>query len=657
MTPPRGPVWCIAVAMSAALLSSAARSQNQGAPVFRGGTTFVSVDAYPRRDGKFIDNLSAADFTVLEDGKPQKIDTFELVRFEPNEFDAARVDPNSLADAERQAADPRARLFVVYLDVYHTTFVGSALGSQPVVEFLDRTITRRDLFGVLTPNTPVGALTFARRTETIERELRDHWDWGEKRDTGSFLKEPGEQDIEICKARVIDSRKPVPDPVGLYREDLLMTSLERLTTRLGDLRDERKNVLFLSQGWVPTGPVTVDAFLPPPQRPPIGVGRGGRIGRDPNPNVLTSASHVSTDDECRAKLQRLFDTDFGQRFDDLVTAAARANIAFYPVDVGGLTVAGVRNQSTLRTLAEANDGMSLVNTNDLRGAFRGLSERLSAYYLLGYYSNNETRDGKFRKIDVRVGNQKVSARLGYFAYPLVTPAPAAPSSLAAPVEEALTQLGRLDSDDEVFATAVSRAAGIDVVVELAERPFGTGRWSSGASVEVRLRNAEGTELKFEGWIDPGRRSIMVHVPGATGTEWRARAEVTGGGAPAETSWVRAAVEDGGPLGLPKVYRGMVSARVAVQPAAEMRFNRNERIHLEVPIDDVRAAQRSARVLDRRGQPLPVPAAVGVQSTDGRATMSVDVLAGGLAAGDYLIEVTGGAGAEVQRRLFAFRVVR
>jgi hypothetical protein len=318
--------------------------------------------------------------------------------------------------------------------------------------------------------------------------------------------------------------------------------------------------------------------------------------------------------------------------------------------------ASISSQSALRTLAEANDGLSLVNTNDLRAAFRSLSDRLSAYYLLGYYSNNETRDGRFRKIEVRVGNQKVSARLGYFAYPLVT-RPAAVAAFPAPVSEALDQLGRLDSDDEVFATAVSRPDGIDVVVELAERPFGSGRWSSGASVAVRLMNADGTELRSEARIDPGRRSVLLRVPAPAG-EWRARAEVTSGGTPVETSWVRVAAADGGPLGLPAVYRGVASARIAVQPAAEMRFTRNERIHLEVPIVDAGAAERSARVLDRRGQALPVPAAVGVQTAENKGvTMSVDVLAGGLASGDYLIEVTGGAGAQVQRRLLAFRVVR
>jgi hypothetical protein len=408
---------------------------------------------------------------------------------------------------------------------------------------------------------------------------------------------------------------------------------------------------------VPEGPTSIAAFRPPPQKPPVGVGRGGGFGREPNPNVISSAPTLSTDDECRAKLQRLFEMDFGQRFDDLVTAAARANIAFYPVDVGGLKL-DVRGQSTLRTLADANDGMPIVNRNDIRAAFRSLSDRLSAYYLLGYYSNNETRDGRFRKIEVRVGKDKVSARLGYFAYPLVTPAVVAPSPSAVPVAEALEQLGRLDSDDEVFATAVSRADGIDVVVELAERPFGAGRWSSGASVAIRLTNAEGADVRSEARIDPGRRSVLLHVlPRQPGSQWRARAEVTGAGAPAETPWVRAVADDGGVLGPLSVYRGAVSARVAVQPAAEMRFNRNERIHLEVPIDDALAADRGARVLDRRGQALPVPAAVGVQTKDGHATMSVDVLAGGLASGDYLIEVTGGARAQVQRRLLAFRVVR
>src|SRR5689334_12240732 len=55
-------------------------AQQQGTkPVFRVGAHFVSVDAYPSKDGKIIEGLTKDDFDIYEDDRPQKIDTFEYI--------------------------------------------------------------------------------------------------------------------------------------------------------------------------------------------------------------------------------------------------------------------------------------------------------------------------------------------------------------------------------------------------------------------------------------------------------------------------------------------------------------------------------------------------------------------------------------------------
>jgi len=56
-------------------------SGQQSPPVFRSATSIVSVDVIVRdASGNIVRGLTAADFTVLEDGKPQRIDAFNAVR-------------------------------------------------------------------------------------------------------------------------------------------------------------------------------------------------------------------------------------------------------------------------------------------------------------------------------------------------------------------------------------------------------------------------------------------------------------------------------------------------------------------------------------------------------------------------------------------------
>ena len=68
-------------------------------------------------------------------------------------------------------------------------------------------------------------------------------------------------------------------------------------------------------------------------------------------------------------------------------------------------------------LSEETGGFAVVNQNDFAAAFERLVDDNSAYYLLGYYSTNDRRDGRFRKIEVRVRQPglTVRARKGYVA--------------------------------------------------------------------------------------------------------------------------------------------------------------------------------------------------------------------------------------------------
>ena len=75
------------------------------------------------------------------------------------------------------------------------------------------------------------------------------------------------------------------------------------------------------------------------------------------------------------------------------------------------------SQDTLTSLAGDTGGRAFTDTNDFGEAFTRVQRDMSAYYLLGYSSTNPAKDGRFRRVQVRVKREglRVEARAGYYA--------------------------------------------------------------------------------------------------------------------------------------------------------------------------------------------------------------------------------------------------
>src|SRR5215470_7075803 len=138
------------------LLAQPQQTQAQSRPVFRAGTHFVRVDAYPVANGKIVEGLKANDFDILEDGKPQTVDSLDFIRFDTFTPESERKNPSSQREGFELAADPRYRVFVIFVDMGFSSGFGvhspiNDMGriQQPLVNFIDRVIGAHDLFGLL----------------------------------------------------------------------------------------------------------------------------------------------------------------------------------------------------------------------------------------------------------------------------------------------------------------------------------------------------------------------------------------------------------------------------------------------------------------------------------------------------------------------------
>jgi hypothetical protein len=218
----------------------------------------------------------------------------------------------------------------------------------------------------------------------------------------------------------------------------------------------------------------------------------------------------------------------------------------------------------------------------------------------------------------------------------------------------MSVLGRLDSETTVFSQARVEDDDLAVAVELASRLFASGEWAKGGTVRVAV---SGIAAPVTATIAPGARGVVAHVPvGLAPGPFVVTVTVTG----ADTLTDRLNVArkpNTAAFGQPLISRGGAAAASPLRPAADSQFSRTERVHVEVPERAVLTA-RSARVVDRRGQPMPFEVAVTERDVNGVPTLVADLTLAPFAAGDYAIDVSGTvAGGAPEHVIIPLRVTR
>jgi VWFA-related protein len=675
-----------------ALASLAVSGQEPQLPRFRSGANLVAVDAYVSKDGVPVTDLRAEEFEVLEDDRPQKLEGFRLVRARDAGGVTTRPEPLGSVAQRDVMADSDSRLFVLFLDQWHVSLGGSARAQAPVSEILNKVISAEDLVGVMTPEMSPQSLNLTRRTAAIDRMMRDNWTWGER--DKAITSDPRERDLQMCYP---DNDLKNPKLAGVAkklierrREQKTLQALDALVTHLSTLREDRKFVVLLTEGWVlfrrddQLGGILIPDSIPGP--PPVGIA-GGRIvsGDDPRRDTFGL-------DSCERERVLLSFVDHEYELRQLAQRANRANVSFYIIDPRGLvafddTIGPLRpatpvedrarmvsRQNGVRELAEQTDGAVVLNTNDVRGATARMMADLGSYYLMNYYSSNTKLDGRFRRITVRVKREgvEVRARPGYLAPTEaearaagVAPAgaPGGPAALPAIVTRALEMITPARGNLPVRIQAAGARGSIRAVVELDSVTLKLPEWASGGSVKLTIDPEQGSGPDSQivmSAVDPGVRSVVIassnpFPPG----RYIIRAEVTpkAGRLPVQASTAAIVPPEAAEVGagLLALRRGP-STGLAYVPTADPRFRRTERVRVEVPLAAGYAG--TARLLTRTGQPMPLVATYTTRvDAPANVTFGVaEIVLAPLAAGDYVLELTltKGGGSEVLA--YGFRIV-
>jgi VWFA-related protein len=278
----------------------------------------------------------------------------------------------------------------------------------------------------MTPEMGPQQITFARKTDVIERDLRENWAWGRR---GSVGLDEREKLYDLCFPPFDEMSSPsalVKQMIARRREKIVLDSLSDLAHYMEAIRDGRTAVITVTSGWPLYRP---DPAMLKPRKmstgwqpdpipgalPPVGVGPGGTLMKRPE-----DASGIADQGECDKDRYRLANLEDDVYLRNIITAANRANVSFYTVSPGGVSAYDPVHSPRTKSLEELSlntNGVAVLHSNDMGTQFRRIAAELTSYYLFGYYSTNTRLDGRYRTITVKSKRPgvEVRARQGYRA--------------------------------------------------------------------------------------------------------------------------------------------------------------------------------------------------------------------------------------------------
>jgi VWFA-related protein len=402
-------------------------------------TRVVMIDAVVTdSNSKPVPNLKPEDFTVLEDGKPQKISFFAYetpqVRQQLHAPPKLRPDVFTNRPEYHNAAGP---MTVILLDALNTPPNQQIYARQQLLKYLATAKLASTGTAILALGNELSVLqSFTTSPELLTAAVKSYVAKRTAVDTEApridvpVTLGPGSAPAAAnlntgASSDVAGNIASQTNVTNSFAE--LAESLKRFDTEV-QVRDQDRRILD-----------TLNALRT------IAKALQGYPGRK-------SLLWVSASFPFSLALDDSTSLEFSKSYRDMIheTSAllSDSSVAVYPIDTHGLlsmggladpsaptkmassiqdaapssslaseTFSKFGSEMTMDQLARETGGEAFRNTNDLAGAVHAAIDDSDQYYTLGYYPERKKWDGKFHKVKVVLANRqlKVRAREGYYA--------------------------------------------------------------------------------------------------------------------------------------------------------------------------------------------------------------------------------------------------
>src|SRR3989442_8900107 len=220
-------------------------------PLFRTGINFVRVDVIVTdRNGNTVPDLRQSDFEVVEDSKPQTIESFKLVKLDGGVVPTAHGPPRPIrtdSDEQREAARDDVRLFAIFLDDYHVRRGSSLAVRTPLARFVERQLGPTDMVGLMYPLETTSSVRMTRNHDAIMKDVQQF----QGRKFEYTPRNEFEEKYANYPAEIVEQ----------VRNQVSLSAIRSLIVHMGSLKEGRKALILVSEGYT--------NILPPQLRDPV----------------------------------------------------------------------------------------------------------------------------------------------------------------------------------------------------------------------------------------------------------------------------------------------------------------------------------------------------------------------------------------------------